>query len=196
MNTRDIVRQNGETGSSLNRYTGNSEEYPSFPSLYRDMTRWMRDWDNVLGEFFGPTQGWTPKPGTTLGLMAAPPRTAPFNPAIDIREGDNAYTVMAELPGIDPADVEITLQEGTLLLKGEKKFEQESKGEGYHRVERSYGSFRRSIALPKGVDAEHIDATFHNGLLTVNIPKLPEQKPQAHKIEIKTPEKTGQPAKK
>jgi HSP20 family protein len=73
------------------------------------------------------------------------------------------------------------------LIKGEKKFEQESKGEGYHRMERSYGSFRRAINLPKGVDLDHVDATFNNALLTLSIPKLSEMKPQARRIEIKSP---------
>jgi len=183
MNSKDIVRQNGEVGNTPGRYMGNSEEYPSFPSLYRDMTNWMPDWDNLLSGSFGPQTGWANKPGTSLPRLADATR---FYPAIDIRESDNGYTVVAELPGIDPKEVEITVQEGTLLLKGEKKFEQESKGEGYHRMERSYGSFRRGITLPKGVDVEHIDATFNNGLLTLNVPKLPESKPQARKIEIKS----------
>jgi HSP20 family protein len=180
MNTRDIVRKNNESVAPLSKY---GEDYPSFPTLYREMTRWMEDWDNLLGDFFGSR--WTPQVRTGLSLSRLPEVTR-FNPAIDIREGDNNYTVTAELPGIDPKEVEITLQEGTLLIKGEKKLEQENKGEGYHKVERSYGSFMRSITLPKGVDIEHIDASFNNGLLTLSIPKLPEQKPEARKIEIKT----------
>jgi len=188
MATKDIVRNNGETSSTLDPYLG--ENYPSFPALYRDMNRWMQDWDNFLGYFMGPR--WN-RLNVNLPKLSDTPR---FTPAIDIRESDNAYAVTAELPGIDPKDVEITVQEGTLLIKGEKKFEQESKGEGYHRMERSYGSFRRAISLPKGVDLDHIDATFHNGLLNLTIPKLPELKPQARKVEIKTQNQPEEPAKK
>jgi HSP20 family protein len=189
MNSKDLIRQNGEAGSNLGRYTGPTEQYPSVPGLYREMSRWMQDWDNLLGDFFGQRGGWQTRPNATLSRLSDHPR---FNPAIDIRESDNGYTVTAELPGIDPKDVDITVQEGSLLVSGEKKFEQESKGEGYHRMERSYGSFRRSITLPKGIDVEKIDATFNNGLLTLSIPKLPELKPQARKIEIKAPAQQAQ----
>lgn len=182
MNTKDIVRNSNETSNTPGRYLGTTDEYPSIPNLYREMSRWMRDWDNLLGDVFSAPVNWQSRPGMTLARLSDAPR---FNPPIDIREGDNGYFITAELPGIDPKDVEITVQEGTLLIKGEKKFEQESKGEGYHRMERSYGSFRRVISLPKGVDFDHIDATFNNGLLTLTVPKLPELKPQTRKIEIK-----------
>jgi HSP20 family protein len=188
MATKDIVRQNGETNTALNRFLG--DDYPSFPNLYREMTRRMEDWDSFLSDFAGAP--WN-RLGVTLPKLSD---TTRFTPAMDIREGDSAYTITAELPGIDPKDVEITIQEGMLLIKGEKKFEQDSKGEGYHRMERSYGSFRRAVNLPKGVDVEHIDATFTNGLLNLTIPKLPELKPQARKIEIKTKGELEEPAKK
>ena len=156
MINRDLVRQNGESTNSLGRVTGNTEEYPSFPNLYREMTNWMSDWDNLLGEFFGPRWNWQSRP--TLAFSTLSDATH-FAPPVDIREGDNGYMVTAELPGIDPKEVEITVQEGTLLIKGEKKLEHEHKGEGYHRMERSYGSFRRAILLSKGrFDLDHIDA--------------------------------------
>jgi HSP20 family protein len=192
MNTKDLTRQNGESSSTLGRYTGPTEQYPSVPGIYREMSRWMQDWDNLLGDFFGQRSGWLTRPNATIARLSDHPR---FNPAIDIRESDDGYTVTAELPGIDPQDVDITVQEGSLLVSGEKKFEQESKGEGYHRMERSYGSFRRAIPLPKGVDLDHVDATFNNGLLTLTIPKLPEQKPQARKIEIKSATQQAHPDK-
>jgi HSP20 family protein len=183
MTNKDIVRQNEETKVPINRNIGGyMEDYPSFPSLYRQMTNWMQDWDSALNNFVGPRWNWG-----TRGTNAVTTRSnaTRFNPAIDIREGDQGYFVTAELPGIDPKEVEITVQENMLLIKGEKKFEQESKGEGYHRIERSYGSFRRGINLPKGVDTEHIEATFNNGVLNLTLPKLPEVKPQARRIEIK-----------
>ncbi len=186
MNTKDIVRQNGETTSPIIKNTADyTDTFPSMPSLYREMTNWMQEWDNLLAGFFGPRWNWTTGPSTrTNGIR--------FTPAIDIREGDNGYVVTAELPGIAPKEVEITVQENTLLIKGEKKSESESKGEGYHRMERSYGSFRRAITLPKGIDVEHIDARFDNGVLTLTLPKLPEAKAQARKIEIKSPTPAGE----
>lgn len=186
MNTRDMVKHNGPVSNPLNRVSSSSEEYPSFPRLYREMTNWMQDWDNLLGDLVGPRWNWPGKTGVSIAPLIQATNTAAFSPAVDIREGNDEYTITAELPGMHPDDVEIALQEGTLLLKGEKKFERENKGEGYHRMERSYGSFRRVIRLPDRVDAEHIEATFNNGLLTLTVPKLPELKPETRKIAIKT----------
>jgi len=188
MNTKDIVRRNEGSQNALSRSTGGfMEDYPSFPSLYKDVTNWMQEWDSLLNNFVGPRWNWGTQPITSANVRSNVGR---FNPAIDIREGDQAYFVTAELPGIDPKEVEITVQENMLLIKGEKKFEHEDKGEGYHRMERTYGSFRRSINLPKGVDVEHIEASFNNGLLTLTLPRLPETKPEARRIEIKGPAQT------
>ncbi|MBF6614163.1 MAG: Hsp20/alpha crystallin family protein [Chloroflexi bacterium] len=196
MNTKDLVRRTGDVSSnSLYRTSGSPEGNESFPSLYREMTNWMQDWDNLLGDVFGPRWNWPGKAGTSVLPFVQATNTAIFNPAIDIREGNNEYTVTAELPGINPDDVEIYLQEGTLVLKGEKKFERENREEGYHRMERSYGSFRRAIRLPDNVDAERIDASFNNGLLTLTLPKLPEVKPETRRIPVKSqPTSTAQQA--
>ena len=106
-------------------------------------------------------------------------------PAVDVGEDEKAYTVTAELPGIEEKDLDVTVTGDVLVLKGEKKQEKEEKNKNYYLSERSYGSFQRSFALPDGVDRSKISAAFSKGVLTVTLPKsVDSQKPQK-KIEIK-----------
>ena len=97
-------------------------------------------------------------------------------PELDVRENANAITIEAELPGVDEKDVSVTMANGVLTIKGEKKQEKEEKDERYHRVERTYGAFTRSVRLPVAVDASRVTAGFKNGLLTVTLPKTPAAK--------------------
>ncbi len=106
-----------------------------------------------------------------------------FNPNLDVSENDNAYTVSIELPGLDEEAINVSLEKNVLTISGEKKDETEDKGENYHRIERRYGSFKRSVALPAAIEADNIDATFKNGVLTVVLPKSAEA--QAKKIAVK-----------
>jgi HSP20 family protein len=103
-------------------------------------------------------------------------------PAMDLVEADDHYVLRADLPGMTEDDVKIEFEDGTLTVSGERKAEHESKGEGYHRVERAFGSFSRSLTLPKGIDAEAVTASFDRGVLEVSIPKPEERKPR--RIEI------------
>jgi HSP20 family protein len=96
-----------------------------------------------------------------------------WSPRLDLSETGEAFVVKAEIPGIDPKEVEVSLQGELLTIKGEKRQEKEEKGEHFHRVERSYGAFARSFRLPAPVDAGKVTATFKNGLLTVKLPKAP-----------------------
>jgi len=91
--------------------------------------------------------------------------------------------ISAELPGIDIKDVDITLSDGLLTVKGEKKHEKEDKGEDYHRIERRYGSFNRSFRIPGKVDTDKVDANYKNGILKLTLPKAEESKTK--KIEVK-----------
>lgn len=105
-------------------------------------------------------------------------------PNIDVAETDENVVVTAELPGVNQNEVEITVVNDVLTLKGEKKEEKEIKKENYHRVERSYGSFQRSISLPTGVQADKAKANYKDGVLTVTIPKIEEAKPKSIKINV------------
>jgi HSP20 family protein len=124
---------------------------------------------NRLTDFFG--KGWE-----------LPSSTTAWNPAVDIFENENEIVIKAELPGMEAKDVEINLENNVLTLKGERKFEKETKEENYHRVEREYGHFTRAFSLPMAVKEDKVTAEFKNGLLKVTLPKKEEVKPKSIKI--------------
>jgi HSP20 family protein len=103
-------------------------------------------------------------------------RAMAWAPALDISERKDAYLVMAELPGVEPDDLQITMEDGLLTIQGERQFAQESSDQQFHRVERRYGAFRRSITLPAQVQADQIEASFDNGVLEIVVPKAEEAK--------------------
>jgi HSP20 family protein len=105
-----------------------------------------------------------------------------WSPSVDIFETENELVLTAEVPGIDEKDIEIKLEDNTLILKGERKFEKETKEENYHRIERAYGSFYRSFTLPPYINQDIISAEHQNGILKVIMPKQPELKPRNVKI--------------
>jgi len=108
-----------------------------------------------------------------------------LRPTIDVSETDEAFKVIAELPGVEEQDVDVTVSDDRLTIKAEKRKESEEKGEHFHRVERSYGTFERSMSLPRGVDTDNVNAQMKNGMLTVTIPKTPSMKEHTRKIEVK-----------
>ena len=106
-------------------------------------------------------------------------------PAIEVAEDDKAYKVTAEMPGMEEKDIDVTVTGDMLVIKGEKRQESEQKDKNYHMTERSYGSFRRSFALPEAVDRDNIAADLSKGVLTVTLPKKAEAQKPAKKIEVK-----------
>jgi HSP20 family protein len=104
-------------------------------------------------------------------------------PAVDISETDDSFVVTADVPGMKAEDMKITVANNTLTLKGEKKNVREDKSENYHRIERSYGVFERTFALPSGVESENIRAKYKDGVLELRLPKSKEAKPQEIKVE-------------
>lgn len=106
-------------------------------------------------------------------------------PAVDIVENDAGFEIAAELPGMDASNVELTLRNGNLVLKGEKQEEKEEKSKDYYLKERQFGSFERTFAVPDGVDASKIAAEFKNGVLTVTLPKTAEAQKPVQRVEIK-----------
>jgi HSP20 family protein len=112
-------------------------------------------------------------------------RFGAFNPRVDVTETDKEIKVAAELPGLDEKDIEVLLSGNLLTISGEKKAEQEEKRENYYRMERSYGSFQRSVQLPAEVDEDKIEATFKKGVLTISLPKVHPDK-DVKKIAVKT----------
>ena len=112
-------------------------------------------------------------------------RRGSWVPAVDIFETDaHDLVVRAELPGMDRDNIEVTVENGTLVLKGEKKFDHEVKEEQYRRIERAYGSFHRSFTLPNTVDTSKVSADFKNGVLTVKLPFREEAKPRTINVDV------------
>ena len=127
------------------------------------MTGLKQEMDRLWDRFFEPQ--WTEFPA--LGEWA---------PTLDLSETKEALVMTVEVPGMDPKDIHVSLQENLLTIKGEKKQEKEEKDERHHRVERSYGAFTRAIRLPIAVDGEKVTASFKNGLLIITLPKTPAAK--------------------
>jgi HSP20 family protein len=138
---------------------------------FAEMADLRREMDHIFGEFFGRTPS----------SMAA--TEAMWSPLVDIHETKDSFLLMAELPGVKQEDVEVSVEGDTLTLKGERKREAEVKEDQYHRIERSYGRFERSILLPSVVDPNRVKATYRDGVLEIQLPKKEEAKPKAVKIE-------------
>ena len=132
-----------------------------------------RERDTLFDRFFGDTI-W---PDRSV--------TRKFVPALDLSENDSEFVVKAELPGIDPKAVEINLTGNLLTIKGEKRDEKEEEGDGFHRMERSYGGFFRSFQLPCEVQEDKIEARYKNGVLDLRLPKAESAKRKSVKIQVK-----------
>ena len=116
------------------------------------------------------------RPAFGMGVMA---------PRVDVKETDKAVEVHAELPGVDEKDVDVSLAEGVLTIRGEKKQEREEKEKAYYLMKRGYGAFLRQIPLPFEVDEDKVEARFDKGVLTVVLPKSPAAEARTRKIEVK-----------
>ena len=122
--------------------------------------------------------------------------TGTWSPLVDIFEDKEGITLKVELPEVDANDVDIQLEGNALTLRGERKLERADKREGYHRIERSYGSFSRTFTLPNTVDVEHITAESKDGVLRVLLPKKAETKPRQIKVGVAAPHTQSAPGSK
>jgi HSP20 family protein len=139
---------------------------------FRGLTTAQGELERLFREAFSPVSG--------EGELS----TRTWAPPVDIYENGDNLVLKAELPGVDPKDVEIRVEDNTLYMKGERKFEKEVKEENYHRVERSYGNFTRSFSLPNSIDADKVSAEYKDGILTLTMPKKEEAKPKTIKINV------------
>ena len=118
-------------------------------------------------------------------MLSEPQTNRPWAPAVDIYETENELVLQADLPEVDPKNVDVRVENQTLTIAGERNFEQKPSGsKGYHRIERSYGKFVRSFAVPATFDTEKIAAAYKNGVLTVTLPKKEAAKPRQIKVEL------------
>ena len=122
--------------------------------------------------------------GAFSRILSEPNTNRPWAPAIDIFETENELVFKADVPDVDQKEIDVRVENQTLTISGERKFERKDQGKGYHRVERSYGNFARSFAVPNSFDTDKINAGFKNGVLTVTLPKKEAAKPRQIKVEI------------
>jgi HSP20 family protein len=135
------------------------DELDAFP-------RSLRLWDEPFAKFFGD------------------PAVRPWTPAVDIVETEHELMFRADLPGMKQEDIEVHIENGTLTIKGARKFEQEEKEKGYHRIERSYGTFMRAFTLPETVDPEKAKATYKDGVLQIVFARTEAAKPRSVKVNV------------
>ena len=120
----------------------------------------------------------------TMNRLFAEPNGRPWVPAVDIKETENELVLKADVPDVDMKDIDVRVENGTLTIRGERKFENEKKEGSWHRVERSYGTFERAFTLPDTVDFNAVKADYKNGVLTIALPKKEVAKPRQIKIEV------------
>jgi HSP20 family protein len=123
---------------------------------------------------------------TVNRLLTEPTSTRPWAPAVDILENENELVIKADLPEVELKDIDLEVENGTLTLKGDRKFERKDEAGGYHRIERNYGSFMRCFSLPDTVDTDKVKAEYKNGVLMVTLPKKEVAKPKTIKVEAVT----------
>jgi HSP20 family protein len=148
------------------------------PTRYQDPFQSFRtEMDRLFDSFLGGVPSLT---GLRQGFGEAQ-----MTPTLDVKENEKEIVVKADLPGMDERDINLTIHNGVLSLRGEKKSEHTDQRENYHVMERSYGSFQRSIRLPETIDEDKAEARFDKGVLTITLPKRPEMVGTQKKIEIK-----------
>jgi HSP20 family protein len=132
--------------------------------LFRDLRTVEEEFDRLAGRAFS-RDAWVPP--------------------LDVRESTDRFEVTLDLPGLEPSEVQVTFEDGMLTVTGKRQFESEESGDTWHRIERSFGTFARSVRLPQTADTEKIEATFDKGVLTVSVPKTEQAKPRTIEVQAK-----------
>ena len=151
----------------------------------RNMIRWQpinrpATWNTGIDRLFNEFMG------RSLRQVEEETAACAWTPAVNILERVEGIVISADLPGLKAEDVDVTVDNGILTIKGERTLEEVAEGETYHRVERSYGSFERSFSIPNSVDPKKIEARFSNGEMTITLPKREESKPRSVKVKVTT----------
>lgn len=154
---------------NLIRYEPTALNFPLF--------REMEEMSDRLNRLFGT---WT----RPLGAKEESLTVTDWTPSVDIQETENEYLVKAELPEVKKEDVKVTVENGVLMLQGERKQEKEEKGKKFHRVERSYGTFLRTFTVPSDADEAKVAADFKDGILRVHLPKTEKPRPKAIEVKV------------
>ena len=138
---------------------------------FRDLVSFQERMNRLLQDTLGPSQEELMTSGT-------------FTPPVDIYEDEHSITLKLEVPGLEEKDIDVQLENNTLTVKGERKFEKEEKEENFHRIERRYGAFARSFTLPDTVDTGKVEANYENGILKIQLAKRAEAKPKQIKVNL------------
>lgn len=136
-----------------------------------------------MEELQGRLGSWMNLPGRATTSKEAL-AVADWSPLVDITEDDKEFLLKAELPGVKREEVKVTVEDGVLMLSGERRFEKEEKDKKYHRIERAYGSFMRSFTLPEETPADKVAAEFKDGVLLVHLPKAVTPKPSPMEVKV------------
>ncbi len=167
-------RGRGKNKKNCSKYGGNNMKFGITKwEPFKEMISLRDEIDRLFNDFFRRTPEDEMEPHGV------------WYPALDIEESDNDIKVIAELPGMKKEDIKITISEGQLVIQGEREFEKEEKDKTYHRIERSYGKFRRSISLPTEVEVDKVKANYEKGILSITIPKSEKVKPKEIGITVK-----------
>jgi len=160
------------------------DRHNAVPAMNGAWQSLRKEIDHVFDRFSDGFESISLQPFTNMQKLWSPAITGFANLAMDVVESDEAYTVSAELPGVEEKDIEVSVSDDMLVIKGEKKQEKKEKDKSRYLSERSYGAFQRMFSLPRGADGGKVEAHFQNGILVVSIPKT-AQKQETRKIEIK-----------
>jgi len=144
---------------------------------FRDLWSIQDEINRIFEDFFGRVP--------ERRLAETPGEIAQWTPDLDLAETDNEYIVKADLPGLKQDQIKISLRDNLLTVKGERKSEKEEKGKNYHRIERSFGAFARTITLPGKVQGDKVKASYKDGVLEITLPKSEESKSKEISIEVK-----------
>jgi HSP20 family protein len=143
------------------------------------LVRWD-PWQEIVDKFDRYTRAMAQPQAGSQEVMA----TGDWTPRVDIAETDQAFVIKAEIPEVNKEDVKVTVDNGVLTIRGERKQEKEEEGQRFHRVERHYGSFTRSFTLPNNVEETKVTASFKDGMLKLQIPKAEEAKPEVIEVKV------------
>jgi len=138
---------------------------------FRDLVSFQERMNRLFQDTLGPTREELMTSGT-------------FVPPVDVYEDEHAITLKLEVPGMEEKDIEVQLENNTLTVRGERKFEKEEKEENFHRIERRYGAFARSFTLPNTVDPSKVEANYDNGVLKIQLAKRAEAKPKQIQVKV------------
>lgn len=165
------------------RFTrGRGNNNPALPVVASPLAAMRDEMDRMFERFWTNPLGTMELPERWFGDFSAPG----FQPKLDVTDDKNFVRIACEVPGVDAKDLEVEVQDGVLIVGGEKRREETTESEGCYHTERSYGAFRRSIPVPSEVDTSKAEAKFDKGVLTIRLPKTERAKQQSVKVPIKT----------